>query len=199
MRMSSGGPNPGDTPTYIFLVVLIFIVVRRARMVFVGSKVSRARAIGFSIYYTAFASALTLTSFFNGVPVYFAALYLAVGVVAFYGSFLISESRIGFWKGSDGSIYSKGAIIIYLIYLVGLVARVGISLFFVGPSAFSFTASSTAPPSPSAQDAEVVADLLLAVGAGSLVGRNARVLKRFSLITQGKEKVGDTPPTISYF
>jgi hypothetical protein len=197
--MSSGGPNAGDTPIYIFLVVLVFIVLRRTRMVFVGSKVSRTRALVFSAYYIVFASALTLTSFINGgISPYLAAVYLAVGAGFAYGSYLFSNRRIGFWKGSDGSIYSKGAVVIYLIYLVGLVARIGIDLYFIGPSAFAFSASASSGLGASAVDAEIVADLLLAVGAGSLVGRNARVLHIYSLIVQGKEQVSDTPPKISY-
>lgn len=197
--MSSGSPGPGDTPIYIFLVILVFVVLRRTRQVFVGSKVSRFRALVFSAYYIAFAAALTLTSFLNGgIPPYFAAVYLAVGAAATYGSYLFSNRRIGFWKGADGSIYTKGAVIIYIIYLVGLVARIGIDLFYLGPSAFAFTASASSTLSASAVNAEIVADPLVALGAGSLVGRNARVLQRYSLITQGKEQVPDTPSKISY-
>jgi hypothetical protein len=51
--------------------------------------------------------------------------------------------------------------------------------------------------SDSAVRASIVTDCLLALGAGLLVGRNARVMKRYSAITQGKETVSDTPPKIS--
>ncbi len=197
--VASGNPGAGETSLYLFLAILVFVVVRRMRQVFVGSKVSRARALIFSAYYIVFAAALTLTSFVNGgISPYFAVVYLAVGVAAAYGSYLFSDSRIGFWKGVDGSIYSKGAVIIYLIYVAGLVARILIDLVYIGPSAFSFTTSAGSTLSTSAINAEIIADVLLVIGAGLLVGRNGRVLKRYSRIMQGKEEVSQTPPKISY-
>jgi len=197
--MASGGSNADYTSVYLFLGVLLLVVVRRLRLVFKGSKVSKVRAIIFSCYYVVLAFFFTLTSFlYGGATAEDAVLYVAIGAAGAYGSYLFSDRRIGFWKGADGSIYYKGAVIIYVIYLVGLVARIAIDLAFIGPQAFTFTLSpSSASLSASAIDAGILADCLLTLGAGLLVGRNARVLKRYAAIVQGKETLPDTPPKIS--
>jgi hypothetical protein len=197
--MSSGNSGAGYTGVYIFLAIFVLIVIRRLRAVTKGSKVSSARIWLFSAYYVILAAFFSLSSFTIGgaSPVY-ALVYVAVGATGAYGSYLFSDRRIGFWKGADGSIYSKGAVVIYLIYVVGLVARIAIGIVFIGPQAFSFVATPSAPPpDASAVDAGIVTDCLLALGAGLLVGRNARVMKRYSLIVQGKETVTDKPPKIS--
>jgi hypothetical protein len=197
--MSSGGSNPDYTSVYIFLGVLLLVVIRRLRLVFKGAKVSRLRTVIFSAYYVVLALLFTSTSFFyGGATAEDAVLYIVVGAAGAYGSYLFSDKRIGFWKGADGSIYYRGSVIIYLIYLVGLVARIAIDLALIGPQAFTFTASpGTTPLSATAIDAGIITDLLLTLGAGLLVGRNARVMKRYSAILQGKETVADTPPKIS--
>jgi hypothetical protein len=197
--VSSGSSGAGYTGVYVFLAILVLIAVRRLRVVLKGSKVSRARTWGFSGYYVVIAAFFSLSSFTIGgaSPVY-ALLYVAVGAAGAYGSYLFSDRRIGFWRGADGSIYSKGAVVIYLVYIAGLIARIGIGIEFIGPQAFSFVATPGAPPpGASAVEAGIVTDVLLALGAGLLVGRNVRVLKRYSLIVQGKETVTDTPPKIS--
>jgi len=197
--VSSGSSGSGYTGVYIFLAILVLIVVRRLRIVLKGSKVSTARTWTFSGYYVVLAAFFSLSSFTIGaVPPGYALLYVAVGAAGTYGSYLFSDRRIGFWKGADGSIYSKGAVVIYLIYIAGLIARIAIGIVFIGPQAFSFVATPGAPPpDASAVDAGIVTDVLLALGAGLLVGRNARVLKRYSLIVAGKETVSETPPKIS--
>jgi hypothetical protein len=197
--VSSGSANADYTSVYIFLGVLLLVVVRRLGVVFRGSKVSKVRTITFSGYYVVLAAIFTLTSFFYGgaQPVY-AVLYLAVGAAGAYWSYLFSDRRIGFWKGADGSIYCRGAVIIYVIYLTGLVARIAINLVFIGPQAFTFsTLPSATPLSATAIDAGIVTDCLLILGAGLLVGRNARLMKRYASILQGNETVPDTPPKIS--
>jgi hypothetical protein len=197
--MSSGGSGAGNSSVYIFLIILVFIVVRRLRLVVKGAKVSKVRSLIFSSYYVLLALFFTATSFlYGGATASDAVLYVALGAVGAYGSFKFSDKRIGFWKGADGSIYYRGAVIIYIIYLAGLIARIVIDLAFIGPQAFTFTASpSVAPLSATAIDAGIIADGLLTFGAGLLVGRNARVLKRYSAIVQGKETVSDTPPKIT--
>lgn len=196
--MSSASSNADYSSVYIFLGVLLLVVVRRLGLVLRGSKVSKVRTVVFSAYFIILAVFFSLTSFTLGVSPVYAILYLGVGAAGAYGSYRFSDRRISFWKGADGSIYYKGAVIIYLIYLVGLVARIAIDLAFIGPQAFTFTTpSSTTPLSASAIDAGIVTDSLLALGAGLLVGRNARVMKRYSSIVQGKEVVPDAPPKIS--
>ncbi len=197
--MSSGGAGGAYASVYLFLGVLLLVVIRRLRLVLNGTKVSQVRTVVFSAYYIILAFFFVLTSFFyGGASPSDAVLYVAIGAAGAYGSYLFSDKRIGFWKDADGSIYYKGAVIIYMIYLVGLVARIAIDLVFIGPQAFTFSSVPIASPlSGSAVDAGILTDCLLTLGAGLLVGRNARVMKRYASIVQGKETVPDTPPKIS--
>jgi hypothetical protein len=164
-----------------------------------GSKVSKGRTIAFSAYYAVFAVLLIGVSYASdGVSTIDLILYALIGALGIYGSYIFSNRRIEFWKTADGSIYYKGAVIIYLIYLVALIARIGIDLVFIGPQAFTFSFGGSAPVlSATAVDAGIVTDCLLSLGAGLLIGRNVRVLKRYNLIVAGKEEVSDTPPKIT--
>jgi hypothetical protein len=197
--VSSGGSNPDYSSVYIFLGILMLLVIRRFSRVIRGSKVSKSRTIAFSIYYLGFAGLLIAVSVVSGgVSAVDLVLYALVGVAGAYGSYVFSDARIGFWKGADGSIYFKGAIIVYIIYIVGLFARIAIDLVFIGPQAFTFSISGASPAlSSTAIDAGIATDVLLSLGAGLLVGRNLRVMKRYDAIMAGKEAVTDTPPKIS--
>lgn len=197
--MSSGtGSGANDSTIYVVLGILILLVIRRFSRVIRGSKVSLGRTILFSIYYLGFAGLLIAVSIVSGgVSADDLVLYALVGAIGAYASYVVSNSRIGFWKGADGSIYYKGAIIVYLVYIVGLIARIAIDLIFIGPAAFSFSLGGAQPAlSSTAMDAGIATDLLLCLGVGLLVGRNARVMKRYNAIVAGKETVTDTPPDI---
>jgi len=198
--VSSGGSNADYSSVYIFLGILMLLVIRRFTRVIRGSKVSKSRTIVFSIYYLGFAGLLIAVSVVaGGVSAVDLVLYALVGAAGAYGSYVFSDARIGFWKAADGSIYYKGAIAVYIIYIVGLFARIAIDLVFTGPQAFTFTSAPSATAlSASAIDAGIITDCLLALGAGLLVGRNARVMKRYASILQGKETLPDTPPKISW-
>ncbi len=196
--MSSSGSGANDSSVYIFLGVLILLVIRRFSRVIRGSKVSMGRTIVFSIYYLGFAGLLIAVSVVSGgISSVDLVLYALVAAMGAYGSYVFSERRIGFWKGVDGSIYYKGAIVVYLIYIVGLITRIAIDLVFIGPQAFTFSLGETSTAlSSTAIDAGIVTDLLLCLGAGLLVGRNLRVMKRYNAIVAGKEQVTETPPNI---
>ncbi len=195
---SSAGSGANDASVYIFLGVLILLVIRRFSRVIRGSKVSRGRTIAFSVYYLGFAGLLIAVSVFSGgVSAVYLVLYALVGAVGAYGSYVFSDARIGFWKAADGSIYYKGAIIVYLIYIVGLIVRIAIDLAFIGPQAFAFSSSGASSTlSSTAIYAGIATDVLLSLGSGLLVGRNLRVMKRYDAIVAGKEAVTDTPPNI---
>ncbi len=197
--MSSAGSSANFSSVYIFLAVLVLLVLRRLSVVVRGSKVSRGRSIAFAIYYLAFASGLIAISIVSGgVSPYFLAVYAAVGALGVYGAYVLSNSRIGFWKGADGSIYFRGAIIVYVFYVVALILRIVIDLAFIGPQAFTFTSGTTTTQlSSAAVDAGIAADVLLSLGAGLLTGRNIRILKRYALIRAGKEQAGETPPKVT--
>jgi len=197
--LSSATSGTDYSSVYVFLGVLVLLVLRRLSRVVRGSKVSKTRTIVYSAYYLGFASLLIAVSVLSGgVSAIDLVLYLLVGVAGIFGSYHFSNSRIGFWKGGDGAIYFRGAIAVYLLYVAALIARIAIDLAFIGPQAFTFTVSGTpATLSQTAIDAGIVTDVLLALGAGLLTGRNLRVMRRYNLILQGKESVSDTPPKMT--
>jgi len=80
--------------------------------------------------------------------------------------------------------------VIYIIYVVALIARLLVDLVVIGPSAFEFNPTVTSL-SQSALIGEIVTDLLLAFGIGLLIGRNVRVYQRYKMILSGKETVPD--------
>jgi hypothetical protein len=194
--MSSSSPSGSGSEVYVILGILILVILRRFSRTMRGQKVSRGRTVAFSIYYLGFATALIAVSIIaGGVSPEFLAVYFIVGAVGVYGSYIFSDRRIGFWKDAYGSIWYKGAIVIYLIYMVALITRIAIDIVVIGPQAFTLTAPTTALSS-TAIDAGIAVDILLAFGSGLLTGRNIRVMKRYNLIMAGKEQVGDTPPDV---
>jgi len=190
--MTSSGGNAASSATY-FVFFLLLIVVLRIRRVISGTRISKARSIAYSIYYAAFASVFMAGSFLSGVPAYYGVADLAVGAVGLYGAHRLVNSRLIFWRASDGSVYSKGGLPIYLIYVAALVIRLSIDLVFV-PSALDFTVSNSTLSS-TALIAETATDALLAFGAGLLIGRNIRLYQRYLAIESGKEAIPDSPPS----
>jgi hypothetical protein len=90
------------------------------------------------------------------------ALVLIVGAILSHN---IADRRITFWRRSDGSIWYKGGVIIYLIYVAGLVARLSVDFLVIGPSAFTFSFGGNL--SQSALIATTVTDLPLMFGIPS--------------------------------
>jgi len=199
--VSSSTSGTDYSSVYVFLGVLILLVIRRLSRVIRGSKVSKLRTVIYSAYYLAFAGLLIAVSVYaGGVADVDVLLYLLVGAAGVFTAYHLSNSRIGFWKGGDGSIYFRGAVVIYFVYVVALITRIAIDLAFIGPQAFTFTLGApTTTLSATEIDAGIATDLLLALGAGLLTGRNLRVMHRYSLIEAGKEQVTETPPPISFF
>ena len=168
-----------------------------------GTKVSVKKTIIFSAYYLAIASFLVYNSFLIGsIPFAYAIPYSAVVVASGYGSYKYSKSILSFWKlstngdeNSSSTIYAKGGLAIYLLYVVALIVRSAINFLFIGSEKFYFNNqeailenSSSAilimPPlihtdSATTILAFTVTDFLLMVGAGLLIGRNARILKYY--------------------
>ena len=132
-----------------------------------------------------------IPSYFEGVPVYYAAVDAAGLIIAAVISHNIADKRITFWRGTDGFIWYKGGIIIYLIYVAGLIARLSVDFLVIGPSAFSFNFGGTL--TQSALLGTTVTDLLLMTGVGLLIGRNIRVYQRYKKIEAGQEAVPPAP------
>lgn len=189
---STGSPySAGAT----FLVILLLFVIVRIRRIVTGTRISKARSIAYSVYYLGFASFLILGSFLGGVPLYFVAVYAAIGAAGLYGAHRAVNRRLVFWRGADGSVYAKGGIIIYMIYVIALIVRIAIYFIYL-PSALTFTL-----PFPTLSGTALVAaiatDALLAFGSGLLSGRNIRLYQRYVAIERGEDMIPDSPPTTS--
>jgi hypothetical protein len=109
-----------------------------------GTKVSVKKTIIFSAYYLGTASFLVYNSFLiGGVPFVYVVPYSAVVIAAGYFSYRYSKRILSFWKlpnGDDGSstIYSKGGLAIYLLYVAALIVRSAINFIFIGSEKFYF-------------------------------------------------------------
>jgi hypothetical protein len=171
-----------------FILIVIFRTIRNYR----GIEVSPARTIGYTIFYFAFGAFLVAPSFFEGVSLFYAVPDIALLIVAAWASYKFADRRISFWKTESGSIYCKGGIIIYLIYLIGLVARLAVDYFVIGSSAFSLGSGTTILTNNSLIGA-IAADLVIMFGIGLLIGRNLRIYKRYQRIVQEKENVASSP------
>jgi hypothetical protein len=181
---SSAGAN-GTTTIFLTFAIIILLVISRIFRNMRGVKVSEGRTIGYIIFYFAFGGFFISSSFFEGVSYFYAIPDVGMMMLAAYLSYKFADRRITFWKGSDGSIWYKGGVIIYLIYVIALIARLSVDFLVIGPSAFSFSFNGTL--SQTALLGTTITDLLLAFGIGLLVGRNVRVYRRYKLIMAGKE------------
>jgi hypothetical protein len=137
----------------------------------------------------------------SSLPFTYVIPYSAVVVTSGYGSYKYSKRILSFWKlstnGDENSnastIYAKGGLAIYMLYVVALIVRSAINFIFLGSEKFNFNNQQTIlensssailimPPLIHTDSATMilaftVTDFLLMVGAGLLIGRNARVLK----------------------
>jgi hypothetical protein len=178
--------EPSLLPLVISLAIISPIVIFRMRKMQKGTKVSVVKTIGFSAFLLGFSIFAVLSSFSVGVPLGYSAMYTAIfGVVAF-GSYHYANRVLDFWKTRDGSIYVKGGMVLLVFYVAALVTRIAISSAFGGES-FEFQESNT-NASPASILAAIILDALLVAGAGLLVGRNARIMRRFQAISSGKER-----------
>ena len=194
--MSSTAQSAGLAPYLVFVVIILFIlfrVVRRTLANYRGTVFSLSKAIAYSAVYVALGVGFSALSFFEGVPYVIAVPEVLIAAVAAFGSYRYTDKRISFWKPSDGPLYFRGGIVIYLIYIVGLVTRLAIDVVFIGPSLFSF--ASTIQLTGAALYGSMATDILLIFGVGLLMGRNVRVVRRYGKLQRGEEPIPTTPPS----
>jgi hypothetical protein len=188
MSSSSGGQNE----TLFVVAIIVLLVISRIFRNLRGIRVSEARTIFYIIFYFAFGGLFIALSFFEGVSYIYLVPDVIAAIAAGIWAYRFADRRITFWRGVDGSVWYKGGIVIYLIYVGALIARIAVDIVVIGPSAFQF---STAPValSQGALIGETVTDLLLAFGIGLLIGRNIRVYQRYKMIMSGKEQAPPMP------
>jgi hypothetical protein len=188
--MSSITPSPGLAPFFVFIAIILLVLLRVVRRTFAnhrGTRFSLARTVFFGCVYAAVGILFSGLSFIEGVSHLLVLPEITLAAGAAFWSYRYTDTRISFWKTSDSSLYFKGGILIYLIYIAGMIARLSIDVLLIGPDMFSFT--SGAKLSGVALYGSMTTDLLLILGVGLLIGRSIRVARRYGMIQRGEEDV----------
>ncbi len=183
------------TSYYVFILVIVFILARVSWRTFAnyrGTRFSLRRTYAYTGVYVVLGVGFSGLSFTEGVSPVLAVPEIVLAAAAGLLSYRYTDRRVSFWRGEDGSLYLRGGIVIYLVYLVALIVRLGLDVAVVGPAAFSF--GSGVLLTGAALYATMATDLLLTFGVGLLIGRGVRVAKRHSLIQRGVESVPSAPP-----
>ena len=194
--MSSTTISASET-FYALIAVVLLAVARigwRTFANFKGTVFSHARTVLYAVVYVTLGIVFSALSFFQGVSILVAVPEVALVLAAGFWSYKYTDKRISFWKSKNGSLYFRGGIGVYLIYLVGFLTRLAISATFIGTSMFDF--GSLVQLNGPALYASMASDLLLTLGVGLLIGRNIRVTERYQRIQSGEEAVPPAP-TIS--
>lgn len=181
------------------LVITTIMIIFRTKKAIQGTKVNVKKTIIFSAYFVAISSFLVYNSFvIDNVPVVYVIPYLAVVVVASYCSYRYSRRTLSFVKlpnSDDGNpaVYVRGGLSIFLLYVAALTIRIAINFLFIGLEKLYFNNQQTILGNGTATVimsmvhtdpattvlALTITDLLLIVGAGLVLGRNASVLKYY--------------------
>jgi len=185
--MSSGLPYGFDV-YYVVIAIFVLAVLRISWRTFAnykGTVFSMTKTFVYAGIYVTLGVAFSALSFVEGVSYLMVIPEIAILAAAVYASYTYTDGRISFWKTDEGSLFFRGGIGIYVIYLAGFLTRLAMDVAFVGPSMFDF--SSIVQLSGAALYASMASDLLLTLGVGLLIGRNVRVTKRYHLIQRGIE------------
>ena len=155
-----------------------------------GTRFSLAKTVGYSCVYVGVGILFTALSFLSGVSYLLALPEMLVAALAAFWSYNYTDKRVSFWRADDGSLFFKGGIAIYLIYLAGIIARFCIDVVYIGPSMFGY---SGVVLSGTALYASMAVDILVSIGVGLLIGRSIRVERRFRKIESGEEQIASSP------
>ena len=177
----------------LYSIVIAIVIFTRLKWTKHGRKVTKSKIIVESIFYLVLSSIVIFDSFYNvGVPI----LYLIPYLILFFGlqhySYLHSNRLMSFWKESkSGSIYATGGTHIHLVYVIGTVSRIIISVLFIGSLFTPSRQGIIYIDSSTTVLATVVSDFLLVISLGLLIGINRRILIRYNLISTGREKISE--------
>jgi hypothetical protein len=146
-----------------------------------------------SIFFSALASAVIFDSFYNiGVQILYLIPYLILFLAFEHISYMHSNRLISFWKDPKSeSIYVKGGTHIHYAYIIGTATRLIISILFIGGLFAGSREGIIQVDNSAAVLATMVFDLILMICFGLLIGINRRVLIRYNLIKEGKEKISE--------
>lgn len=170
--------------------VIIFIMVIRLRRVINGTKASVLSATLYSSWYVVFGVALVLGSYYAGVPPAAFVIYAAVAGLSMLFAYRHSSRSLVFWRTAEDEIYFKGGLVIMVIYIAAFAIRVALAYFFLGIQYLFYYGGPGGTVELSAPTllAIVAGDILVMVGSGLRLGRNAQTLHVFRLIKAGHEE-----------
>jgi len=184
--------SPTNLSILVVIIIAAIIALSKLRKTFRGWKVKRSPIFGITLVYLGLAAYFAISSFIIGTPILYLLVYISAFIISQFVSYHYADRSLSFWKTPDGSIYSKGGLLIHVVYIVSVVLRFTISLVFIGSNSFQFhieESTQLASQSDIVGVAIIVVDTFMIFGLGLLVGLNRRLLKRYRLITQGKESV----------
>ena len=188
-------PSSFDLTILVPIIVVPLVSILKIRKALKGSKVNRTVIIVTSILFSIFASYLIYNSFLIGIPIIFLPLSIILFVSAQFFSYHYADRSLSFWKESDGSIYSRGALFIQIIFIISLVLRISVSIIFIGSASFYTQVEKYVQlvnQDPIILTSIIAADVLMISSAGMVLGLNRRLLRRYALIERGEETVKES-------
>jgi hypothetical protein len=169
----------------VAIIIVAVIALSKLRKTFRGWKVKRKPIFVITILYLGLTCFFAVSSFFIGIPFLYLIVYLTVFIISQFVSYHYADRSLSFWK-----TLSKGGLLIHVVYIVSVVLRFAISLAYIGSQSFQYRIEASAQldgKSDVVTFAIIMVDIFMIFGLGLLVGLNRRLLKRFHLISQGKE------------
>jgi hypothetical protein len=175
----------------LYSIVIVIVIVTRLKWTKHGRRVTKPKIIAESIFFLALGSIIVFDSFYNiGISVLYLIAYLILFFAVEQTSYLYSNRLISFWKESkSGSIYVKGGTHIHIAYVIGTASRLIISVLFIGSLFTPSRRGIIYIDNSTTVLATIAFDLLLMISFGLLVGINRRILIRYNLIREGREKI----------
>jgi hypothetical protein len=175
----------------LYIIIIVIVIGTRIKWTKHGRKVTKRIVVADSIFFSALASIFIFDSFYNiGVQILYLIPYLILFLAFEHISYKHSNRLISFWRDpNSGSIYVKGGTHIHYAYIIGTASRLIISVLFIGGLFAHSREGIIHVDNSAAVLATMVFDLLLMICFGLLIGLNRRVLIRYYLIKEGKEKI----------
>ena len=175
----------------LYSIVIVIVIVTRLKWTKHGRRVTKPIIIAESIFFLALGSIIVFDSFYNiGISVLYLIAYLILFFAVEQTSYLYSNRLISFWKESkSGSIYVKGGTHIHIAYVIGTASRLIISVLFIGSLFTPSRRGIIYVDNSTTVLATITFDFILIICFGLLIGINRRILIRYNLIREGKEKI----------
>ena len=176
---ASGMSGSNDAPVLLFLLLIFYIVLRRAIAMARGTRVSVPRlALMAVVYVLLFALGVGEDLYYGLLPAWTLGPDLAVLVVGGALALVHVERTVHFFKGPGGTWMYRLGVALPAIYLALYVVRIVLELVVLGENPLA----PTAPTSAFSLDQQLIlggVNLLFSLSLGFLLGRGAGVIRAF--------------------